>query len=136
LRLTINGRSTFADFDVGVLIRFNGDVGNNYSQAQMFDNGSPFNSAGQSSFRGPQIAAASGAANVFDFLQVDIGNYKSTTQNKAMQGQGINNTNSSPFHRLLQYTGRWNSAAAITSIDLFLSAGNWVDGSVVGLYGY
>lgn len=134
LKLLINGRSSYNDNDVGIQMTFSGDSGTNYDWAQTF-NGSGVNNANQTSYRGQQIVAANAPANYFDGGETTISNYASTTQYKTMYGSCADYGSGSPNVRVLNYSGRWRNISAVTSITLTLSGGNWVDGSIIGLYG-
>lgn len=136
LKLMITARGTNASNDVGCQLRFNGDTGNNYDYQQFFVNGGStagVRSTSQSQLRFLQIAAANAAANVWDSGEYTIGDYASTTHFRSCFGIGSNHDTDL---RLLTYSGRWkNAAAAISSIVVSPTAGNFVDGSKLQLYG-
>lgn len=140
LVIIARGCGTNASQLVSVRLRFNNDTGANYDDevTQSNNNATPISFpllAGTSSYIG-NIKAASGTANFADGLEAVIFNYKNTAFQKCGHRGGGTRTTSAGANMYNETGGFWwRNVAAITEIDVFLSAGNWVDGSVVSLYG-
>lgn len=140
LELRVRGRGTQASATVKPRIRYNGDSGNNY-------NNQGFHSAGSGGTNAEQlgvsynelgdIPAASGTSGYSGLCIADIIDYRGTTFNKPFSSRDGNSyTNTSGQTLAGIFGGCWRTVGTpITSISVFLSAGNFVDGSVVSLYG-
>jgi len=137
LEIRVRGRGDTAATSTTVLMQFNTDTGNNYDwqQENRFGAGGFANATSSIEVSGDLSAATATASyptgviiNVFDyrgtafFKAVDAASWHLQTQANAGMWQDRN-------------AGWWRSTSAITSVKLFLGAGNFVDGSVVSLYG-
>lgn len=138
LKLLWNARCDHADYSAIPKIRFNGDTGNNYDYTGIV--GTTTASAFQTlAATGADIGAIPGTvadANMADVGVLLIFDYRGTTFHK----RGVINenyqrgiTSGAQFTR--QYSIGWRNTAAITSITIFLSAGNFIAGSKFSLYG-
>lgn len=121
--------------------RLNGDSGANYDFYQVNINAAPPSTGSAES-----IAATSGQigvitfgtapANVFTAGRIEIPNYAGTVAQKeafGLSGLKVANTAGNIFALLNQF--HWRNTAAITSIQLFPGAGNFIIGSSFQLYG-
>jgi hypothetical protein len=111
--------------------RVNGDTGSNYSKIYVIGDGSSASSSatgGESqSFIFDGIALTTTlSGNLIQQYQ----NYSNTTTYKTVLSRCNN-----PGGGLLAVAGLWRSTAAITSITLTPSGGNWITGSTFTLYG-
>ena len=111
--------------------RFNGDTASNYSFTYMYGNGT-------SALSGRQSSKTSGiwdswadqlSSTMFEADVLQIMNYSNSTTYKT----ALSRSNSSVTTEAA--VNLWRSTAAITSLTLFLSTGNFVDGSTFSLYG-
>jgi hypothetical protein len=139
LELRVRGRGTKAATLVDIRVRFNGDTGANYdAETQQANNttNSNFASAGTTSLYVGNIAAASAPANVADYVEAVIADYRSTTFQKAGRYLATLKTAASAAG-VFNESGSiwWRSTSAITQIDVFPSANAFVDGTVISLYG-
>jgi hypothetical protein len=140
LELRIRGRGTTAANFVAVRMRFNGDTAANYdhNDHQLGNTAtSGFAFVAQTSITIGNLAAASATPAYADFLLSTIADYQGTTFQKAGHWKGSirhSTTTASMFNE--QGSFWWRSTSAITQIDVFPSAGGFVDNSVVSLYGY
>ena len=133
------GRGTTVANSTAVLLRFNGDTGSNYDYETISGAGTTATVAealAQTSIRFGNMAAASAGASIADVSEVVIGDYRGTTFQKSVvsrYGIKIGTSTGNIGHSTL--SGWWRSTAAITSVVVFPSAGGFVNGSVVSLYG-
>ena len=119
----------------GIFMRFNSDTGSNYADHNLYGNGSSVFSQARTSQTNIQFARtaySSMTASSFSGIVLDILDAYSTTKNttiRALSGMtgGANN--------LQLYSGLWNNTAAISSINIFPGATNFVSGSRFSLYG-
>jgi len=136
LILVVNARGTASTTAVNVLLRMNGDTGANYSYERINPFGSAFAAAG-TSMEVATINAATALANRGTSFEAAVFNYADTLFHRQMtcfQYMGITNTASNFFQT--STGGFWNNTTnAITQLDLLLSSGAFVDGSIVSLYG-
>lgn len=136
LVLIIRGRGTNATTNVEARVQFNGDTGANYDQGIQTNNGAvTIVYAGTTIFVG-YLTGSTAPANTPSGSVVEIPNYKGTTFHKTTLSQmavQLNTTGTNIFTG--HGYGQWRSTAAINAVLVLLSAGNFVDGSVVSLYG-
>ena len=133
LELTIYGQGTNASSQA-IQAQFNGDTGTNYDSVLLYTSSPSASTVVTStSINNPQIGQiSSNASNSVGTVAVDIIGYTGSLY-KTAQIRGITDFLSPEG----TYTGgfRWRSTAAITSIQLFLAAGNFAAGTIVSLYG-
>lgn len=141
LRLEIAARGDAAAEEVKALLRFNGDTGANYDgQSSAFlevDNQVTSEAlAGTSIDLGSNIPGANAPASHACALAITVLDYARTQWHKAVHAES--------FHMLAATTtklrnvlggGRWRSTAAITSLTVPVSSGNFVAGSIFTLWG-
>lgn len=138
LRVIVNGRGDTAASTVNVLLQLNGDTGANYDYmySQAPAGGSIQAVAATSAIIG-NVSGSTAPANVASGTDAVIYNYIGTTFQKYIwQQSGVKAANT--VANMFVETGAawWRLTAAITSVKIFPSAGNFVDGSVVSLYGH
>lgn len=142
MQIVITGRSTAAAALASVNLQINGDTGANYDGLSLQANGSS-----ASVFSGGigatvnyigNIPAASATSNVASNTTVTLTNYSGTTFQKSGFYQDSLKTSTASASNLYTETGSvwWRNTAAINSVKVFPSVGNWVDGSVVQVYLY
>jgi len=138
LEVVVRGRGTQSVTEIDIDLQFNGDTGNNYDEQTSYLYNSTFNavSHGVGRIKGPNIAGASATSGVPGFIRMKIGDYRGTVFFKAVfchgywrPGTGAGDGTS------FVGGGLWRSTAAINAVKVFPSAGNFVDGTVVSLYG-
>lgn len=125
LILILSGTVT-ATGTAGVLMRFNGDTGTNYSAIQ-FDT-TPVASYTESNTSSMNIGVLSG--NVQSNAIFHISNYASTNFYKTVVARG---NNAAEYVRLA--TGNWRNTAAINSITLYNPSTTFTVGTTLSLYG-
>lgn len=141
LRIAIRGRSTNASSDTQTKFIFNSDTGSNYMYlgGLFSDSAAPStnnNNTGATSLLGPYLPANSAAANYAGVVELFIGDYRGTAFFKAITWMGASFNGTGSGNRTLWIgDGLWRSTSAITRVDVSFSSGNFVDGSVVSLYG-
>lgn len=142
LLLMGQARSSVAAENDGLLMRFNGDTGNNYDWQRMTANNATLTGAvgrGVSSIQIGAIEGANSRANSFSPVQIYIYLYAqgSPYEKFTMSYNTFFGDVSADADMFVQLRGgRWRSTAAITSITLLLVTGpNFVAGSGFELYG-
>lgn len=140
LILIVRGRGATAAASVAALMTFNNDTGTNYDKERLTASaGTTVSAAGNAAASNIDmggIAAASATADVADVIQAEIFDYRGTTFQKAVLTRNTTKVGTASTNLTQQVqSGWWRSTAAITEIDVTLNAGNFVDGSVVSLYG-
>ncbi|CAB4173973.1 hypothetical protein UFOVP968_17 [uncultured Caudovirales phage] len=113
-------------------MRFNGDTATNYSYTILRGSGSAAQSAnsGGADNRIYCGSSSTGTTNIASNAIIQIQNYSNTTTYKTAL---IRNNN--PDYYLFANVGLWRSTAAITSITLYQSSYNFINGSTFTLYG-
>lgn len=139
LLLVVNARGDTAATNAIMSLRFNADTGANYDfeDAHWFGSGTAFaQTAAATSMLIGYIPAATAPANYAGMLDARIGGYSKTAFAKAVDtdfgaiiGTGSNAMGGG------KATGMWRNTAAITSLTMLLSAGNFAAGSSFTLYG-
>jgi hypothetical protein len=118
-----------------IIVRFNGDSGNNYSAHMLWGNGSSVQSTGFGSInRGiwPVATGANATANAFGAGLIDILDAFSTTKNTT--GRSI--SGATPGNEIRMVSFGYYNTASITSILLDQESGtNFLAGSRFSLYG-
>ena len=129
LVLIVNTECTI--FDQSVRIQYNGDTGTNYSYVNGFAYSAGTLSQAANNVGHTRIAATT-ATNVPNIWIANFMDYSNTTTNKThiSRGNGMGDQSSTEV-----FCGTWRNTAAITSIKIYLSSGNFKSGGVFTLYG-
>jgi hypothetical protein len=110
------------------------DTGSNYSATEVYGTGSAAGSQRTSSATGARITFASGGGSaVTSNFQLHLMNYSNTTTNKTFLTR--TNVPSSTYPATSAFTSLWRSTAAINTVQLYLTGGNFLVGSTFSLYG-
>lgn len=136
LTLEFAVRSTNASADVDGYLQFNNDTtaGNyNYINYRSNSFGVSNDFAASYTFARQSIPGASATANYFCVGKIDIIQYANTTFYKTANIQYMTYDNA--FQQQASGGLNWANTNAINRIDMALSAGNFVAGSVIRLYG-
>jgi hypothetical protein len=143
LQLRVLGRSTATGSDRESLdLMINSDNGTNYATHALGGNGSSASAFGITGYTGSNnqfggssnIPATDALANTFGVCIMDILDYTNTNKYKvtrALVGQDQNTTSG----RINLMSGLWLNTAAITTLSLNLSVGNFAQYSSAALYG-
>jgi hypothetical protein len=143
LELHVMARSdTAADF-ASTRLRFNSDSGTNYDSQHTGATGSSssfFEQLSQTVGDIGECSAANNLSSQASMMVVKIPFYRQTTFWKEYISNHIlsyqNSGGQASRLKSAQWTGRWRSTAAITSVQILPSAGNFITGSSFTLYGY
>jgi hypothetical protein len=115
------------------VLRFNSDSGSNYSGTQFigYSTSSIYNSRAASA----TFAYIGGFLNYWPTTNIavsitNIQNYSNTTTNKTLLTRDSYATT-----EVGNYINMWRSTSAINAISVFPSAGNFITGTSVSLYG-
>ncbi len=141
LIVKVRGRGDTAAVAVNVLVRLNNDSGSNYHNEYVIATGtiSPVTATqvvSQTSMFMGALPAATATASYSGMTQILVGDYRGTTFFKtlvATAGASLGTGGATQAVDLIM--GQWISATAVTRLDVLLSAGNFVDNTVVSLYG-
>lgn len=133
--LVIGGqaRGDTAATAVEVNVQFNGDTGVNYA----FERWNRFGvgaSGASNRIEIGSITAATGIASIGNTFNAIISNYKGINFFKSIFSQNEITAGAYPSFNQIS-NGQWKNAAAINSVTIFPTAGNFVAGSVISLYG-
>lgn len=131
-------RGTTAATTVGFDVQFNSDTGNNYSIHQLYGDGTSaaaYADATEPDINISSVPAASASANIFGVAVVDILDYTSLNKYKTVRMLNGWDANGSGLAALFSGLWRNTSIAAIDTIKLFPSAGNFAQYSHFALYG-
>jgi hypothetical protein len=141
LRVRVTAASTVAASNSAINMTFNNDTGNNYQWQRIYGNNVSAVASNTAPAANIELGALPGAtaptneANTVDAL---ILNYTSTAFNKtAMIQSALRISAASTGIFVFHYAGVWfpGTPVAITRLDVNLSSGNYVTGSIVSLYG-
>lgn len=139
LQLRVLGRTTRANTDSTLGIRFNNDTGSNYTYHYLSGSGSSASAAGftaQTASYNAVISGSTTASNVMGVAVIDVQDYASTTKNKTIRTLTGWDTNNVTGGSVGIYSGLWINTAAINRIDLIIADGsNWDSNAVFALYG-
>lgn len=139
LQVVLVARGDSAATNVNTLIQFNGDTGANYEQSRLAGNASSASSAlltGQTSGLVALTPAANALASSPATSIIDILGYTDTTFKKTwVARQAASDSTTTADYAVQIIGGQWANTAAITSILLSISAGNFAAGSAVRVYG-
>lgn len=133
-------RGDNATTNVLMHVRINGDAGANYD-SEVADVSGAASWAASETIAGGQavvgiLSAASAPANVPGQGELEIVNYAATTFQKVILSRSAYKLANSATNVQTGVGGaHWRQAVAITSVQLFPSAGNFVAGSTFTLYG-
>jgi hypothetical protein len=139
LIIRVRGRGTTNSVDVGVTCQFNGDTGPHYDSGYLQSSGAAVTTGSQAaadSMTLGYICAANAPANNEGGLTATVFDYRGTTFNKCVSSVGAEALGTSGavfFNNVCE--GNWRSTAAIGTATIGLAAGNFVNNSVVSLYG-
>jgi hypothetical protein len=135
LEIQIFGRGTNATTSVECRMQFNADTAGNYDWIR--ENRFGVNTAVASTYMEiASVAAGSAPAGTATLIPIQIHRYRNTTWNKTVQCYSPLKVDTTTNGQVVSRGGAaWRSTAAITSIDVFLSAGNWDVDSDFRLYG-
>ncbi len=113
-------------------MRFNGDTGTNYSYTILRGSGSAAQSAnsGGADSRIYCGSSSTGTTNIASNAIIHIQNYSNTTTYKTALIRDNN-----PDYYVFANVGLWRSTVAITSITLYQSSYNFINGTTFALYG-
>jgi hypothetical protein len=115
-----------------IYFRFNGDTGSNYSFTVIRGNGSSALSSRQSSTTYIFAEETGVSTTIPHLLTYDVFSYGGSTNKTVLTTASEDNNGSG---NVVRGVGLWRNTAAITSITLTLTGGNYASGSMVTLYG-
>lgn len=143
LEVRVRGRGDTAAVSVNVQVTLNNDTGSHYERVRMgTTNGSTATAAASSSnfsdsnWNVGTLPAANASANLAGEFTFRVYDYRGTTFYKHLEGLysarlGISQATWSAN----MLAANWEDTSAVNRIDLTLSAGNYVAGTVISLYG-
>ena len=135
LQVRFIGHRDAAVSSANPLLRFNSDAGSNYSYHGLYGTGTAAAVEASASTTRITVGQISGDTypNIFGASVVDILDYSSTSKNTTVRSFGGHDRNGSG--NIFLQSGAWLNTSAVTSILLFLNAGDWGEFSTAALYG-
>lgn len=113
--------------------RFNSDAGNNYSRHYFYGDGSSTAAGADANFDYATFGYNAGTTANYSASVVDILDYATTTKNKTVRTLTGSDNNGSGL--LVFYSSGWYNTAAINSITITSTGGNFTQYSQFALYG-
>jgi len=139
LRLLIAGRGDTAATNITIALQASGDAGSNYDWGGMFSAATVSAEAetfGASAARIGLLPAATATAGRMGTVEVRIPSFTNTVFHKALSStNSVALSSTSTNLQLHQFVGVWRSTAAVTSLTITASAGNFDVGTYACLYG-
>jgi hypothetical protein len=112
-------------------IRLNSDTGSNYSYQRMSGDGSSFTATEQSSQASGFVSAIAQATATGSLqMNINIMDYSATDKHTTIISRADQAANGTEA-----FANRWANTAAVTSVQILTSTGNWAAGSTFALYG-
>lgn len=138
LQIRFFARTTRANQEDNLYLRFNSDTGNNYAGHNLYGDGATagaFSDGTSISFNTRTVVAAANAAGgTYGVGIIDILDYANTTKNTTVRSLNGYDNNGTGQVRLT--SGLWMNTAAVTSITILsANAANIVQNSAFTLYG-
>ena len=130
------GRGTTNNPALGIVVRFNGDTGSNYSYHALAGDGATATAIAAASatfmdlFENP---SSTSTANAFSGGVCDVLDYSATTKYKT--ARSLNGYDRNGTGDVFLWSGSWRNTAAITQIDLIPYAALIAEFSSFALYG-
>lgn len=134
LQIVLSGRSSRADTNDEVIVRFNGST-TGYSYREFQGNGSSASAFGNTNngfYRGA-VPAANYTANVFSNNLINIPNYAGNANKYILQDTTAENNGTGT--RMVLVSGQWANTAAVTRVTLTPEVASFVQYSSASLYG-
>jgi len=118
-----------------IYLRVNSDTGTNYAKHKLVGTGTTASAGGSASASSIEISGINiGQGTTYPSCGIiDIHDYASTTKYKTIRDIGAFDANGSGEIDIV--SGLWMNTAAITSITIFVTTGNFATSSVFALYG-
>jgi hypothetical protein len=139
LKIILFGRGDNAANGILTLLRFNNDSAANYDWQDLFAQGAVAGGAetfAATTIRIGQVTGSTGDANLAGFIEIMIPCYALTTFEKRLSATSSAKVNTSANGMQVDvFDGSWRSTAAINRITIFPTAGNFVAGSRLTIYG-
>jgi hypothetical protein len=138
LMLVVHGRGDNASQQVELWLRCNGDTAGNYLTEESAAQGAAHvaSELASSKVRLGYLPAATSTASLFGANRLMIPGYSRTVGYKAMLAEGADaHVFTTNGYIRTSSSGWWLNTAAITQLQILLSAGNLIAGTVATLYG-
>jgi hypothetical protein len=112
-------------------IRLNGDTSGNYNYVRMSSSGSAATSVSAASQTSGFISAIAQATTTGALqMNINIMDYSATDKHTSIISRADQSANGTEA-----FANRWANTAAVTSVQILTSTGNWAAGSTFSLYG-
>jgi hypothetical protein len=135
LLLLVSGGSTSTGSFRVLRLEINANTGTNYSSRDLQGDGTTPGSTSQTSatyIDAGYVTATGSFANSFGSSAIYFTNYAGSAS-KSISSDSVSEANTTTQGQRI-VAGLWNQTSAITSIRIFLSAGNWTQNSTASLY--
>jgi hypothetical protein len=112
-------------------IRLNSDTGSNYNYVRMSTSGSAATSVSAASQTSGFVSAIAKATTTGALqMNINIMDYSATDKHTTIISRADQSANGAEA-----FANRWANTAAVTSVQILTSTGNWAIGTTVNLYG-
>jgi hypothetical protein len=112
-------------------VRLNGDTGSNYNYVRMSGSGSAATSASAASQTSGFLSAIAQATTTGALqMNINIMDYSATNKHTTIISRADQSANGTEA-----FANRWANTAAVTSVQILTSTGNWASGTTATLYG-
>lgn len=139
LIVIVNGRCSKAAANDDLYVQLNADTGANYDLETMLTNNATFNGSNaiaQTQWNLGWLPGTSATSGISASTEILIPNYSGTTFQKTMRTHsGLNQTNVATGMYVKEVHGWYRSTSAVSSVKVYPATSNFIDGSVVALYG-
>jgi len=129
-------RTTAVNNNTNILTQFNSDTSANYTQHELYGNGTSaaaFGAANTTNIIGAIGSPQSATSGTFGAFVIDILDYADTNKYKTLRSLSGSDANGSGF--VFFNSGLWRSTTAISSIQLTTDGTNFAQYSHFALYG-
>ena len=129
-------RTTAVNNNTNILTQFNSDTSANYTQHELYGNGTSaaaFGAANTTNIIGAIGSPQSATSGTFGAFVIDILDYADTNKYKTLRSLSGSDANGSGF--VFFNSGLWRSTTAISSIQLTTDGTNFAQYSSFALYG-
>jgi hypothetical protein len=133
LKIVVSARSTYSALVDTLFVKPNG-LTTNGSSRWVIGDGSTASSSSAAFNYVREINGNTATASTFASVEIYAPNYTSSNY-KSFSSEGVSETNATSGVRLGLTAGLWSSTAAITSITLTATSGDFVQYSTATLYG-
>ena len=133
LQIRVSARYTTGT-EAGIKIRFNSDTGSNYAYHELYGTGTGAGATGAATQTAmSDMVYINSTASVFGAAVIDILDYSNTNKYKTVRSLNGADVNGGGYVQLI--SGLWQNTAAVSNIEMYVSANAMAQYSSFALYG-